>query len=289
MKVYLPNISTQEIGGGWTFLRNIKKGLKDLGATIVDKISDADIMLVCGVTLTSPEEVEFAKRNGVKIVFRVDSIPRKSRNKRSRVYANMRSFAHDADMVVFQSEWARHYAGWLMPDIDSMIIYNGVDTKIFRPGPVNEDSEGLRYLYVNYNRDENKRFPEAAYHFHMAWRGNNKHSLSIVGNFSPELIEANFDFFADEDVAYLGVIADQDTLAAVYRDHDILLFPAFADAAPNTVLEARACGLRIELINPVGGTKELMQIGDLSLERMAAEYYSLFNLLLAGESEVGVG
>ena len=287
MKIYLPNISDQKIGGGWTFLRNFKKGMADR-VEFVEDIKQADLMLVCGVTLASLDDLEYAKQNGIKIVFRVDNVPRKSRNKRSRVYTNMRRFAELADMVVFQSKWAEEYAGYLTGDCASMVIYNGVDTKVFRRGPEPDGLEGLRYLYVNFNRDENKRFPEAAYYFHKLWRQNSNIKLTIVGQFSPELVEGGFDFFAGENVEYLGVIADPDTLAEVYRDNDVLLFPAFADAAPNTVLEARACGLSVDLVNPVGGTKEMIDLEDISLERMCDEYFSLFNFLMVKDQEVKI-
>jgi glycosyltransferase involved in cell wall biosynthesis len=283
MKIYLPNISEQSIGGGWTFMRNFKNGMRKFYSDVefVDKIHEADVMLVSGVTLAKPDELKFAKEHGVKIVFRVDNIPKKSRNKRSRVYDNMHIFSSLADRIVFQSEWAKDYAGYFTGDSPWQIIYNGVDKSIFYPAPEDEFENGLRYLFVQFNRDENKRFPEAAYYFHKRWRQDNRSKLTLVGQFSPELADAKFDFFAGEDVEYLGVISDPNTLAEVYRSHDILLFPAFADAAPNTVLEARACGLAVECVNPVGGTEELLDVNlDISLERMCREYYELFKSLM---------
>lgn len=283
MKVYLPNISTQSIGGGWTFMRNLKDGMRKFHPDVefVEKITDADVMLVSGVTLSTPEEVEFAHKQGVKIVFRVDNIPKKSRNKRSRVYDNMRKFADWSDRVVFQSEWAKEYAGFFTGDNQWQVIYNGVDKEIFFSGPEPESTEPLRYLFVQFNRDENKRFPEAAYFFHQRWREDNSIKLSLVGQYSPEIIDANFDFFAGENVQYLGIAETPEVMASIYRDHDVLLFPAYADAAPNTVLEARACGLRVECVNPVGGTVEMLEDTlDFSLHRMCDDYYELFESLM---------
>ncbi len=291
MKVYLPNISEQNIGGGWTWMRNLIKGLSGK-VKFTDDWRECDIYMITSVTMADRDEVEQAKEMGKVIVFRVDNIPKKSRNKRSRVYDNMKRYAELADMVVFQSEWAKQYAGWLCWPEDGIewantVIYNGVDTGIFHPAPLTDDEDQvkpLRYLFVQYNRDENKRFPEAAYHFHKRFRQDPNISLTLVGKFSPDNFNddgtPHFDFFGNETLNFIPPIIDPHEMAAVYRDHDILLFPAFADAAPNTVLEARACGLRVELVNPVGGTAEMLDDNlDISLDRMCAEYLGLFNLL----------
>ena len=289
MRIYLPNVSEQEIGGGWTFLRNLKAGLGPQ-CEFTDNMHDCDVYFITSVTLANPQEVEEAHRLGKVIIFRVDNIPKKSRNKRSRVYDNIRKYAELADMVVFQSEWAQTYAGYLFaPDTPSMVIYNGVDTDVFFRAPEPEETDvrvPLKYLYVQYNRDENKRWPEAAYHFHMRQREDKRATLTIVGNFSPENFNddgtPHFDFFDNELITYIPPIHDRALLAEIYREHDILLFPAFADAAPNTVLKARACGLRVELVNPIGGTKEMLDPDlDISLSRMCGEYRILFEFLLA--------
>lgn len=267
-------------------MRNFRNGMAG-HADFVDHLEGADVMMICGVTLASIEEVNKAKDLGIPIVFRVDNIPKKSRNKRSRVYNNMRLFGSLADMSVFQSKWAAEYAGFLTGDVPNMVIVNGVDQSVFTPGPEREPGTPKKYLFIQYNRDENKRFPEAAYHFHQAWRKDRGVKLTLVGQFSPDLAMAEFDFFAGEDVEYIGVIPDPNTLAEVYRDHDILLFPAYADAAPNTVLEARACGLEVQLVNAIGGTSEMLDPDlDISLARMCNEYLALFNLLTNSYKEI---
>lgn len=273
-------MSEQSIGGGWTFLRNIKKALGDK-VQWAHTWQEADLILIASASMTDAGEIEEAAKAGKPIVFRVDNIPRKSRNKRGRIYDKMRRFGQLAEHVIYQSKWAAEYAGWLVAQPDkSSVIYNGVDQSVFYPSSEPKPKH-LRYLYVQYNRDENKRFTEAFYYYHMYWRTAKDSTLTIVGNFSPEVIGANFDFFGNEPVSYIPPVADPHVLADIYRDNDILLFPAFADASPNTVLEARACGLDIQLTNPCGGTKELLDPDlDISLERMGSEYYGIFYLIL---------
>ena len=279
MKIYVPNISEQKLGGGFTFLHNFKFGMaKYFNYEFVDNWRAADIIFIFSVSTTDLPEIEEAAAAGKKIIFRVDNIPRKSRNKRGRVYDKIKRFGELANSIVYQSRWAMDYAGWLAGHQEkAIIIYNGVNKEIFFPGIKDIRSGFKKYLFVHFNRDENKRFPEAAYWFHQAWRENHKHEMTIVGAFSPELIAADFDFFAGENVEYIPPVFDQAVLAQIYREHDVLLFPAFADACSNTVLEALACGLKIELVNPVGGTAELLTLPDISLQRACREYFDLIN------------
>lgn len=279
MKIYIPNNSKQSIGGGWTFLSNFKKGSD---VEFVEKWQDCDLVLITGATMTDRGEMQEAKKAGKKIVFRVDNIPRDSRN-RGTAFSRMLDFARIADFIIFQSEWCRDYAGWWFTDngVDitnrSAIVYNGVDEKAFYPDE-NERVEG-RYAYVQFNRDENKRMTEAFYMFHQAHRKNKDAELYLVGQFSSELIEYGFDFFAGEDVTYLGVIDHRQQLGDIYRSCEYLLFPAFADASPNTVMEAMACGCKVIGVNEVGGTKELINIQGRSIEDMCEDYKVIFEKL----------
>ena len=277
MKIYIPNTSKQSIGGGWTFIRNFRKGVSNV--EFVDNWKECDIVLVTGVTMTDRKEMEEVKANGKKIILRIDNMPKDSRN-RGTAFSRMLDFSKMADFFIFQSEWAKDYVGWWLVDngVDitnrSAIVYNGVDREAFYPQE-GEQVKG-RYLYVQYNRDENKRMGEAFYLFHQAFRKDKSLELWLVGQFSPELSENNFDFFAGENVEYTGIIEDPKELGDIYRTCQYLLFPAFADASPNTVMEAMACGCEILGVNTIGGTIELMNIKGRSIEDMANEYKLIF-------------
>jgi len=284
MLIYIPNSSEQTIGGGWRFIENFKKGVNRLFPDVkfTNKLSRCDAMLIVSASMTEPEEVEEAFNLNKGIVFRCDNIPKKSRNKRARIYDRMRRYGELADVVVFQSEWAREYAGYLVGDETGQVIYNGVDREIFNLKDRDEFSD-RKFLFVQYNRDENKRWPEAAYDFHQRWKKNKEVRLTVVGNFSPDLIEADFDFFDDEAVKYIPVLTSAEDMAEVYKIHDYLLFPAFADAAPNTLMEALACGLKPLLLNDVGGTMEIynrFKEGILpDIDDMTREYIGVLGLI----------
>lgn len=288
MIIYMPNTSQQTIGGGWTFMRNLKTGL---GGKVqwANRWEDCDLLFINSASVVDLGEVEAAAAAGKAIVFRVDNILKKSRNRRSRINDKMRRFGELADHVIYQSEWAKEYAGFIVGTDHSSVIYNGVNTEIFYPDADADHSKEKRFLFVQFNRDENKRFPEAAYIFHMLWRNDHSRTLTLVGQFSPELVEANFDFFAGEQINFIPPIEDPHVMADIYRDHDCLIFPAFADAAPNTVLEARACGLGVLGVNKIGGTMEMLNPDlDISLDRMCREYYAIFDLIL-NDHDIAVG
>lgn len=268
-----------EYGGGLTFIRNFKKGMAELGCHVVPRLPDADIVLIAGATLTNRDEILEARRQKKKIVFRVDNIPKDSAN-RGTAIPRMRDFAEMSDVIIYQSEWAKEYASIICGD--GTVIYNGVDTDVFKPDGKRLAKRGREaWLYVRSSRNENKRFPEAAYHYHMAWRKNRLLEFWIVGKFGPESLAYNFDFFCDEPVEFMGEVNEPEQMAMIMRSADKLLIPYFADASPNTILEARACGLAVDLVNDVGGTKELLNPDlDISLRRMCQEYKGVFQILL---------
>ncbi|TAK92932.1 hypothetical protein EPO05_07400, partial [Patescibacteria group bacterium] len=267
LNIYIPNTSKQAIGGGWTFLDNFKKGIAGKEAQIVNTWQECDVVFIIGATMTDRTEVELAKKAGKKIVFRIDNMPKDSRN-RGTAFSRMRDFALLADEIIFQSEWAKVYVGDYLKFelkapamLNPQIVYNGVDTSVFNFNDHPQD-RGEKYLYIQFNRDENKRFPEVAYDFYVKnFKARNQDlvipELFLIGQFSPELVGANFDFFNKEVVHYTPPIADREALANMYRTCQFLYFPAFADASPNTISEAMACGCTPILTNVIGGTREV--------------------------------
>ncbi len=283
MKVYIANNSKQQIGGGWTFLDNLKKGLSGK-VEFVDNWRDCDIYFIASSSMVSDDkEVKEATCSGKKIVLRVDNLPRNSRNRNTGTSRLLR-YSNIADLIIYQSNWAKDYISNFTKK-DGIVIYNGVDTELFNPNGAKIAKEGSpQYLYLRFNRDETKRWDEAWYEFQGIYFRNPNAHLWIVGNFSSELTEYNFDFFggAENRYKFWGIINNKEFLAQIYRSADILLIPYFNDACSNTLLEGIASGLKIEtcLSGLTGGTKELLNLRDISLERMTNEYLEAFKKLL---------
>lgn len=263
--IHLANYEDR-IGGGWSFSRNFIKcfGQTDYG--------EAKIYLIAGPTLASHDDVLKAKKDGKKIVLRVDNHLLPSRN-RATGMSRMKAFADIADLVVYQSEWARDY---LRPIVgkDGPVILNGVDTKLFNSAGRLETKD---YLYVRSSRIAEKGWERARYWFSRHHDGN---FLFIAGKFSPDNLEYKFDFINSEKHIYLGELS-QERLAQEMKSHKFFLYSYFMDCCSNTLLEARASGMEIVDVYgdlQTGGAKEIMECEDISLERMAKEYRNVLNL-----------
>ena len=140
----------------------------------------------------------FVRINELKkpYVTRLDNVPRNSRNRNTGT-SRLKEFAENANEVVFQSQWAQDYLSDFVGR-KGEIIRNGVDFTIFNPnGPRHDFGGKPTYVFSQYNRDETKRWDEAWYKYQLIHMKNPKAKLVIVGNFSPELQQYNFDFFRE--------------------------------------------------------------------------------------------
>lgn len=287
MKIALPNDSKQGIGGGWSFQRNLTKGLQALGQTVVENPLEADVALICGVTMVTKETVRALRDKGVKIVVRLDNVPRNSRNKGAGT-TRLKRFSEIADEVIWQGEWCRYYLKDFIGK-EGVIIHNGVDQDIFNEkGEVVTLLEGNKfdrknvYLYSRFNRDETKMWEAAWYEYQLIQRENKDAHLFIVGKFSDEQREYGFDFFRGENVHYLGILDDPIKMAALMRGCGNLLATYYNDAFSNTYIEALCSGMSLYKPNMSGGTPEMLQLWEekgrdyFNLQRMAQNYMNVF-------------
>lgn len=254
MRLHIANYEPNRIGGGWSFQSNLAKGF--------EHTEDSNIYFITSPSIVQRADVVQAKSQGKKIVLRLDNVIRNSRNRNTGM-SRMYDFCQLADLVIYQSEWAKKF---LMPFTltDGPVILNGVDTDKFK-----NDNQGASdsYLYVRSSRDEGKQWIMAWY-----WFVNNKGTLDIVGKFSPENIEYNFDFYNHERYRFLG---EQRDMTEVYKRNKYFLYTYLNDACSNTLLEAKASGCEIIDVNGMlqtGGAPEIMACKDISLERMWGEY-----------------
>lgn len=256
--IHILNYEPNRIGGGWTAARNLYEGLKGVS------YDEADVIIVTGATMAERNQVEKAKQDGKKTVLRVDNHLLASRNRNTGM-SRLREFAQAADLLIYQSEWARDY---LRPFTgkDGVVVLNGVDTSFFKPLKKNTD-----VVYARSSRIAEKGWEMARYWFSRNHAGRR---LNIVGKFSPENLNNNFDFFAGEHFMFYGE-QPRDEFAAILGMSKYFLYPYFMDACSNTLLEARASGCEIIDVYGMldtGGAKEIMECEDISLERMIKEY-----------------
>jgi glycosyltransferase involved in cell wall biosynthesis len=278
LKIYLANYEPTRQGGGWAWQRSFATGFK------ISSYDEADIFLIAGASMLSREEVQQAKADGKKIVLRVDNFLKNSRNRNTGM-TRMKDFADWSDLIIYQSEWAKEFLSpFLGKDKKSAVILNSVDERIFNTENLTRGDSPV-YLYSRYNRDESKNWPIAQYWFQKTHQENPEASLYITGNFSPELIENEFDFYAGENIKYFGILPPEN-MADIYRMSDYFIYPYFMDACSNTLIEALMCGCQIASVDFLleGSAQEIMKKFNqdktyFHLDRMINSYKEALNVL----------
>lgn len=265
MKIHFANYEPNRTGGGWTASRYL---VNHFGQTDYNK---ADTYFITGASTVERGAAEQAKRDGKRIVLRVDNALRNSRNRNTGM-TRLYDFAQMADLVIYQSQWAKNF---LMPFTkrNGAVILNGVDTKVFNSN--NRNAPEGSYLYARSSRDEGKNWTGAWYKFVELHNANPNATLEIAGKFSRENLEYNFDFYNNEQYRFVG---EQPSLVDSFRRNKYFLYSFINDACSNTLLEARASGCEIVDVYgalQTGGAKEIMECEDISIERCMREYEQL--------------
>lgn len=280
MKIFIAKYEPDRLGGGWSFQRNFAKAMKDN----LSSYEEADVFFIASASMLQREEVEQAKKDGKKIVLRVDNIIRNSRNRNTGM-SRMKDFAQMADLVVYQSKWAGRLLHNFLSPKNSVIILNGTDQDIFNTEGRTKAPE-TRYLYSKYSSDETKNWELARSSFQQA-KSQSK-ILNIVGRYDAKMVEYNFDFYEDEEYVYHGEVQDIQTMADIYKSSDVFLYSYFNDACSQTLIEAISCGL--EIYNcygmlQTGGAREIMEHFNeyepnyFALPRMGGEYFRAMSAL----------
>lgn len=155
-------------------------------------------------------------------------------------------------------------------------IANPLDTEFFSPGPSSRSRLGLPQgkrliLFVAYNvNDENKgfRFVAKAVGRLLMREPSLKDKIAVVpvGKNATQWI----DKFACE-VCPFEYVADRETMRDIYRASDLLVISSKMENLPNTIVEAKACGLPV-VATRVGGIPEMIRH---TVDGYLAEPYSV--------------
>lgn len=284
MKIYIAGYDPTRIGGGWGFSRVFHRAMGDA----LSSFDEADIYFIPGASMTNREEVISAKKAGKKIVLRVDNALLPSNN-RGGGMTHLQDYSNVADLIIFQSKWARDY---LKPFLGKTgpIILNAVDRNLFHSQgrKYRDKREGLIYGYVRSSRHETKMWEAARYYYSRIFQQQPNAHLFIVGKFSGETQEYNFNFYAGERYTFLGE-QPPEKMPEFYRRVDVMLVPFFNDACSNTLIEALCCGCSL-YENPflkTGGTPEILayyaEYGPeyFGIDRLRDQYREVFSVLLS--------
>lgn len=267
IKVYCPNLSNTEIGGGWTFLRNLNKASK-LATSNFELVSDlrkSDVLFAFSPTTIDASTISEAKKLGKRFILRIDGVPEDSRNS-GKGTKRLVEYARQADYIVYQTDFVNQTVGRILRSMDvraeSNVIMNGVDTDVFNPTgpklPLIGVEGTIKILHVNYRKDNNKRYEAVLAMYRELWTYRHDVTLVLMGRYPTEWQDYNMGFFAGESFVRIGVTTDETYKAMVMRSCDLFYYPSFADPSPNVVMEAMASGLEV-YCEPYGGSNDITQ------------------------------
>lgn len=162
----------------------------------------------------------------------------------------------DARCVVANSKGLRELALTSAPSQKIEVIYNGVDTELFRPAPRRTD--GLRVVCVS--RLIKRKGIDYLIRAISELRGEDV-SLVVAGtgNMERELRALARKTGVADRIHFSGFVPHDQT-AKLYQESSVFCLPSNNEGMSLTVLEAMACGLPV-LVTDVGGSAELLEDG----------------------------
>ena len=213
-----------------------------------------------------------------------ETYPRVNRDATAHNWAQKRSiYAGMRVRVASASRWLLETAGRSMladSVIESRVIPDGVDTRVFHPGDASEarrrlgiDSDAIVFLAVGrgYRTNEFKDFRT----LHAA--------VARVSVTHPRVIciilgeDAPSDRAGSAEIQF-RVAHERGVVADYYRAADVYLHPARADTFPNAVLEAMACGTPVVAAR-VGGIPEQIDDGRTGMLVPAGDDVAMANAI----------
>lgn len=243
MKIYL-SIRPRSIGGGSnTFSGLFRKWAKKRGHKVVRSCVRADLAIVIA-HLSNERELEKAKRNGCRIIHRLDEYFEKNEDKvRQEKHSKIIRLNGHADLTVFQSWFVQKNVYPHIQPENFVVIHNGGDPEKFSPAK----KPGKYIGHVTWGVDTKKRL-DLLYEFIRKYP---EEQFLLIGRHR----EAEIDF-ALPNVKIVGKVR-QSKLPKYYRMMKFLYFPSEKDPCPNTVIESILCGVPV-CYNKEGGTVELV-------------------------------
>lgn len=262
MKIHVPYVSNQSIGGGYTFYDNLVKAFNKSIVEWVSEEDSPDILFAFSPTTINGETIDRCKKNGAKFVLRLDGVPEDSRNS-GRGTRRLVEYALKADHIIYQSYFIEQTLGRILRQngvkCPTLIVRNGVDTDTYNTDGTKVNFQGEpKILNIAFRKDPNKRYEEVLGMYREYWTYNKQANLILLGRYPTEWMTYNMGFFNGERYQRLGVIDDPVQKATFIRSCDVMFFPSYADPAPNVVLEAMACGVPV-IYNRYGGAAEYIE------------------------------
>jgi len=167
----------------------------------------------------------------------------------------------NAAVVTAISKEHQDLAHQTMSDLEIPIIYNGVDTRTFRPAA--EHRQGLEVNILCVGRLIERKGQHHLLHAfaNLRIRCNHRIHLMLVGTGdAKELLQGLAAQLDIADMVTFTGLVSRDDMPAAYRQADIFVLPSQNEGMSIAVLEAMASGLPV-VVTDTGGTAELVREG----------------------------
>jgi glycosyltransferase involved in cell wall biosynthesis len=163
---------------------------------------------------------------------------------------------HNARVVVANSQGLKELALKTDPQQTIGVIYNGIDTQLFKPTGSKDSVFRILCVARLIERKGIKYLIEAADQLIKQYK-NVELMLVGKGNIENELKNEVQRRGIAKQVKFMGFVAQAD-LPHIYNLAKVFVLPSLNEGMSNTVLEAMACGLPI-VATVTGGTAELVK------------------------------
>lgn len=151
--------------------------------------------------------------------------------------------------IVFNSKYVQRKVLY-KKDINSSVVYNGVDLKKFYPKKKLLTKKPGKLIYVG-----RVRYDKGLTYLRDAMKKLNNYNLTVIGK-GPLIEELN----NEKNIKCLGRI-EHDNIPDKLREHDMFVLPTLPESSesfPSALIEAIACGLPV-VATDVAGISEIIQ------------------------------
>lgn len=254
-KVFIPFNLFNNIGGPATFMGNLKAELDNKGFKYQSKpLFAKSIFFPISVSL---KHIKIVKLFGGKIIQRLDGVyyPEKNGQQYAQKNNSMQNiYQNYADYVIFQSQYSKNAVFQMFgekPEGSYSIIFNGVNTDIFKPVDSKKIHNKISFITTGSFRGGDMLDP-ILYALDKLYETNKSIEFKIIG----PLNVVNKDEVLSKAYVKNMICTNQYDLAKQLNKSDIFLFTQLNPACSNSVLEAIACGLPVVGMN-TGSMAEL--------------------------------